>query len=359
MYASDYGVTLKEANRRLKLQESYIGELSAKLEANEKDTFAGLWVEHEPEFRIFTRFTKDGAAKIRSYTKGSPLENLVKVKPAKSTLVELKAAEYKAARGLESEGISADSAIDVKENEVETFVAETAEVNEIRSSENIRLPKQTTVVKVPKLSQPSAYLYGGRWLYSANSVPWCTAGFSVKHRTMGLGTTTAGHCRPNPQKQNYKRLYFSYKWLPLVGNGRTYGSYDVQWHRPNGHRPIQRFWDGYGTRPVRAAKGWHRTYRGQYLCKYGLATKYTCGRVRRKDYRPTSWIRSARPTFIVIHNKNNRNLSNNGDSGGPVFYRYTAYGIHSGSVSFRNRGTIDALYMPINYVGGLGLRVRW
>lgn len=359
-YASDYGVSVKEASRRLELQEKQIGKLNGKLEANEKDTFAGLWVEHEPEFRVFTRFTAEGSRTVRSYTKGTPLENLVETKPAEVTLEELKAAEYRASRELEVEGVNAESTIDVKENEVEAFVAKKTQINEVRRSQEIRLPKQATVIKVTGLSKPSARLYGGRWLYSAYAGPECTAGYSVKHRTMGRGTTTAGHCRPNPNKGNYRRLYFKYTHLPLVGTGRAYGSYDVQWHRPNGHTPVQRFWDGYGTRRVQGAKGRNRTYRGQYVCKYGLSTGYKCGRVRRTDYRPSSlYIRNPRATFIVVHNKYNRDLSAGGDSGGPWFYLNTAYGIHTAGVPFRDKGRIDAVYMPINYVNDLGLRVRW
>lgn len=55
---------------------------------------------------------------------------------------------------------------------------------------------------------------------------------------------------------------------------------------------------------------------------------------------------------MLVRNKNNRDLSSRGDSGGPVFYRDGAYGIVSGS-----RGGTDLVYMPINYIGDLGLRV--
>ena len=357
MYASAYGVTFEEATRRLELQKE-IGILSEKLETKEADTFAGLWVEHEPEFRVFTRFTRNGTSTIRSYTKGGPLEDLVSTKPAKATLEELSSEQYKASRELEARGIRNDSTVDVKENKVKLFVAEAAKVKAIHRSQDIRLPEKATVAKVPKLSQPSAYLYGGRWLYLADSRPWCTAGFSVKHSSGRLGTTTAGHCPPNPNVGNYRQLYFSYKRLPLVGSGRTYGPYDVQWHRPNGHVPIQRFWDGDSTRPVRGAKGWNRTYRGEWVCKYGLNTGSGCGQVRYKRHKPW-WITNARATFIIVHSPNNYNLSGGGDSGGPMFYGNTAYGILSGSASYGNRGNIDVVYMPINFVTHLGLRIRW
>ena len=46
-YAERYGIELSKAVTRLTLQEP-IGELGAAIEANEEDTFAGLWIQHEP-----------------------------------------------------------------------------------------------------------------------------------------------------------------------------------------------------------------------------------------------------------------------------------------------------------------------
>ncbi len=72
MYAKDQDVPLEEAVRRLQLQES-VGKLGAELEANERDTFAGLWIEHEPEYRVVAAFTRDGEETIRPYVEGGLL----------------------------------------------------------------------------------------------------------------------------------------------------------------------------------------------------------------------------------------------------------------------------------------------
>ena len=358
MYASDYGVDVGEATRRLRLQDR-VGKLSTALETKEEDSFAGLWIQHKPKFRVITRFTQGGLAKVRPYVKESPLANIVETKPATLTLAELEAAEYKAARQFENQGIRADSSIDVSKNEIKLYVTKRAPVEAARRSKRIHLPEQATVVEVSGLSKPSAYLYGGRWLYLANSRQECTAGFSVKHRTKGYGITTAGHCPPTSYRGDYRQLYFGYKRLPLAGTGRTRGPYDVQWHRPNGHVPIQRFWDGNSTRPINGARGWGRVVRGQYTCHYGAASGTTCGRIRTKYYRPTAYIDNASARFVVVHNPRNRNISSFGDSGGPWFTGYKAYGIHSGAARYGNRGYIDSIYMPINFVRGLDLWIRW
>ena len=56
MYAEQFCIGLAEAIRRLTLQES-IGKLGAALEANEAATLGGLWIQHEPEFRVVVAFT--------------------------------------------------------------------------------------------------------------------------------------------------------------------------------------------------------------------------------------------------------------------------------------------------------------
>ena len=359
MYASDYEVSVKEASRRLELPENEIGTLRVKLADNEADTFAGLWIEHDPEFRVVVRFTRGGFTRVHPYIEGTPLENIVDAKPAKFALEDLVSAQYKASRKLDTQKIRHDSTIDVAKNRVELYVPKPAKLETTLRSNEVSLPNSAVVIGVPGLSRPSARLYGGNWLYLADSTPWCTAGFSVKHRSKGLGITTAGHCPPNRYRGDYRRLYFSYKRLPLVGTGREYGPYDVQWHKPNGHRPVQRFYyNGYSTRPVTGARGWRRVGKGDFVCHYGMTTGRTCGNIRSKYQKP-GYISNARPRFVVVHNRYNRDISGNGDSGGPWFRKSTAYGIHSGAAPYGNRGYIDGIYMPINYVRDLGLWVRW
>ena len=90
---------------------------------------------------------------------------------------------------------------------------------------------------------------------------------------------------------------------------------------------------------------------GDDVCKYGKVTGYTCGHIVSRFYAP-SYIPSADATFIRVGGGSTK-LSRGGDSGGPCFNGRRAYGIHSGSAGGGN----DALYMPINYVSGINVRV--
>jgi hypothetical protein len=55
-YAAQYGVSVDEGIRRFVLVRA-AGDLESALLAEESATFAGLWIQHEPEFRVVVRFT--------------------------------------------------------------------------------------------------------------------------------------------------------------------------------------------------------------------------------------------------------------------------------------------------------------
>ena len=94
---------------------------------------------------------------------------------------------------------------------------------------------------------------------------------------------------------------------------------------------------------------------GGYVCKYGKTTHYTCGYISDKDYQP-SYVPNASATFIRVDNTAGYDdLSSGGDSGGPWFLVYDAYGVHSGSPGADKN---DAIYMAVNYISpGIGVSV--
>jgi hypothetical protein len=69
-YALDFGVSMDEARRRMAVQmRNEPGELQALLMQKEPATFGGLWIEHEPKYRVVVSFTRDPAATLAKYTK--------------------------------------------------------------------------------------------------------------------------------------------------------------------------------------------------------------------------------------------------------------------------------------------------
>ena len=89
-YSRIFDVSLDEAVQRLRLQ-ALAGELSAALAEEERGRFAGLWVEHQPQFRVVTRFVGAAAVEpqVRQRVAGTALAPFVEVRQAARSLEAL------------------------------------------------------------------------------------------------------------------------------------------------------------------------------------------------------------------------------------------------------------------------------
>jgi len=144
-FAASEGIGLEEAVRRLRLQEP-IGVLGAELERNESATFAGLWIQHQPEYRLVVAFTRDGDQAIKPYVAGGPLEDFVEIRTARYTLAELQAAHNEMIGQLNAANIRVSSGTNVQENRVEVYVYDAAQFNEVLREANITLPEAVVPV---------------------------------------------------------------------------------------------------------------------------------------------------------------------------------------------------------------------
>ncbi|MGP8323804.1 MAG: S1 family peptidase [Methanosarcinaceae archaeon] len=350
IYASNTGVSIDEALRRFQLQD-IAGELDAELSMNETGTFAGLWVEHTPKFRIVVQFTRDGEETIKPYLKQhTELASIVEVRTANVSLANLRRAQANASYSVSASGIPANSDINVYNNNVELYVvkADRSRFDNALQRREMRLPDNVRVITVETLAENTADIYGGL------SLSTCTSGFSVKKGWWPFitkGITTAGHC-PNTQSYNGDSLTFkSEKWT---------GSYDIQWHTASGYTVTNKIQTSSGgsTRDITATKSRSSQAIGNYVCKYGKTTGYTCGYIRSKDYNPGGV--NDQSTFIRVNNTAGWDvLSDSGDSGGPWFLTGDAYGTMTHKITPGTNGVgTDAVYMAVDYVeSGLGVTV--
>ncbi len=330
-YASHVGVSLEEAQRRLKLQ-SLAGDLDAELNEREGQTFAGLWIEHSPRYQIVVQFTKNAQETIALYIHSDELAEVLEVRTADVSLAELREAQSEAMGAIKSQNIPVDSGIDIKAGKVQIYVVERNLLDDAIEKGRIRLPDKADIVTVPALSQPDADIYGGLPLTT------CTSGFSVENNNGTKGITTAGHCG---NSQSYSGTSLPYE------DGADDTSYDIQWHSAPGFTVTNeiRYSSAGATRDITGTVGRNSQSIGGYVCKYGKVTHYTCGYISDKNYRPSSYIDNATATFIRVDDSAGYSpLADRGDSGGPWFLHYNAYGTHSGSVGD------DAIYMAVNYV---------
>lgn len=145
MMARDLGISVEEAIARLQQQE-LISELNAQLEQNEADTFAGLWIQQEPNYRIVVAFTQNGEETIRPYVANSPLADLIDVRSAQATYTELQATQETVYQQLSSLGLAVDSAINIQENRVEVYVTDRALFDATLRRAKIQLPKHVETI---------------------------------------------------------------------------------------------------------------------------------------------------------------------------------------------------------------------
>ena len=191
-----------------------IGRLNRQLTHSESNTFAGLWIQHEPEFRVVVKFTEGGEDTIQPYIAGGDLEDLMDVGTAPNTLESLRLAQANAIEAADSVGATFEAGINVFDNVAEIYTLEGTALRSDLEGAGKSLPSAVNIVEVGRLSENAASIYGGL------SLNKCTTGFAVENSDGTLGITTAAHCEGD--------LYRDGK--PLTKQDQYWGeSGDVKW----------------------------------------------------------------------------------------------------------------------------------
>jgi streptogrisin C len=337
-YAEQNKVSQDEALRRLSFQ-SEIGRLEETL-IQQEPGFAGLWIEHEPQFRLVVRFQDASAeGRLRTRVAGTALEKLpLEVRRASSSLNALEKRRAAMAKRAKQLGLQVDTDINVKENRVEMYTSRGQTLRAAIAKERASSPERIEVLEVPELAQP-AVLRGGD-----GDQGYCTGGFTVRSTdSTVLGITTAGHCG-NTQ-------LFQGMALPFVAEV-FYDAGDVQWHSACGYTDVSNeFNSGLGYRACVGQRLRSQQSIGTYVCKFGNATGRTCGYIQSKTYNPSYIPGNGEDSYIRV-NGYGATLSAPGDSGAPWFFDNLAYGINSGSISDG-----DAIYMAVDYLPWVGAAI--
>ena len=146
-YAERMGVSVEEAIRRLSLQDP-IGDLNAELQQQEAATFAGLWIRHEPEYRVVVAFTRDGKKTLRPYVEGTPLADIIELRKGQFSLVELEAMQAEAMRELDKLDFDVHVSLSLENNRVEVNVSDRAWVESELQRVGADLPEGAELVVV-------------------------------------------------------------------------------------------------------------------------------------------------------------------------------------------------------------------
>lgn len=153
LYAQHIGVTVEEALRRSEIKDTLRG-LGTKLKNNEPETFAGLYIQHTPEYRFVALFTHDGEETIKPYIPEG-MDEYVEVRTAEFSYAELQDARHEVKSFFDSLGIKSGSCTNIMENRVEFDVLAADRImidNAIRDGK-LRVPDGVDIITVESLAQ--------------------------------------------------------------------------------------------------------------------------------------------------------------------------------------------------------------
>jgi hypothetical protein len=151
MYATDQNISLEEAVRRLKIQEG-VGELNAELALKEKATFCGLWIQHQPDFRVIICFTHDGNNTIQPYIENRRLADIIEISSAKVSLNSLEKVQSEIMQICKNLEIPFNSSLNLEKNIVNLYVLDPIMLGDALQAADLQLPDNVQVIKVDELA---------------------------------------------------------------------------------------------------------------------------------------------------------------------------------------------------------------
>ena len=150
-YARDMGVPLKEAIRRLQMQDDPLPtNLERMLKKEEPDSYAGLWLRHEPDYGITVALagdSEDVAEKVRRFVEGTQWEGTVNIKRVEASLSELNAARAEAEEMMDRLGVRYDSGGNIYKNRMEIYVANKERVLRKLDAAGLEIPRHVVLLE--------------------------------------------------------------------------------------------------------------------------------------------------------------------------------------------------------------------
>ena len=144
--ATSWGLSVEEAYQRLRVEDP-IGTLQVELAEWEADTFAGLWIENEPQHRVVVAFTRDGEKTLKPYLENRSIPGL-SVRKARFAYAELEAMQARAMRELDKLDFHVNVSISVQDNRVELYVSDREWFESELRRVGAQLPKEVEWVVV-------------------------------------------------------------------------------------------------------------------------------------------------------------------------------------------------------------------
>lgn len=158
MYAEHMGLSLDEALGRFRIMDG-AGILQADMSVHEADTFAGLWIEHSPEFQVVVLFTKSPSQKIEPYLRKEymtpELAAVLDVRRAKISLAELEQVHAELISSLTDLRIRFELELNMIENNIRLGVGEDDKTSFDLAVQNglLQVPDYVIIETIPQLGK--------------------------------------------------------------------------------------------------------------------------------------------------------------------------------------------------------------
>ncbi|MBN2100829.1 trypsin-like serine protease [Candidatus Dojkabacteria bacterium] len=389
--AKERGISIKEARKRIKWQDSASDLNDTLTEELSDEDFGGVWIGEDDRVKVgVLNGSQNGnnKDKIKNEARSLGLENAVDYVPVANSFEELEIARERISNEAEIVNEEADwpiyAGITTDTNQVLVHIPEknnelTKEqrvfLNEIKK-EYGRMVKTTTYKELPVdtncyFPYCDSPLRGGVGISGSNnySAPYCTAGFMVRGNSGTRYVLTAGHCSSGG---NGWATYTSSGSLKKIG----------PIHRSVYNQRIDAMiikiredtynWNVQGSVFITNGLGidgfWGPSYNENYdingtstsgnlvgsrICKTGAATGSSCGAVHEVD------IEVAFADQVSTNLVRAGYCNNYGDSGGPVFRNGKALGINKGgNLSYGYKISINGYCNDEQYYTGIRPIIR-
>ncbi len=340
IYAADFDIPHEEALKRLAIQEQ-LGNIEQLITEGNPNSFASLYIEHNPEYRIVVMSTLKDPTVMQAYFDTLEYDVPLSFKTVDNALIDLEKLQADTAAQLYNASIDADMNINIHQNRVEVYVTDINLFKQQTTQSNITLPITIHIEQTESLLTPAVSMHGG-YLFRSYRGKKCTFGFPVysswRHKS---GLSTAGHC-DNTGKYATHAISSQYE--------RNWGPYDIQFMQPNSSSTYisNLTFTGYSHQRMFTSKLRNSQSIGSWVYKYGRTSGRTSGKIRSRWYTHKGYSTYILTDMVTLE----------GDSGGPVFLGSTAYGSVVGMAPAKNGQHGGMIYMAMDYFFHSGLTLR-
>lgn len=355
MLSQRFSITAAQAQERIDLQEE-ISRLSQSLAEANPDSFGGIWVEHEPTYKIIVAFNDSSDRTALRQSVSPTLRRYLQILPVRRSLKSIRDDQAIILSALASAGVEMTISYEPKSQKFQLDVADPAQGDRLRDlvppslRADVQVRRGLSTREVQSGVQSGDALYGGWGYYDSAGNPNCTFAFVTRSHEGkdAILTASNNHCSVTTpyvgQTTHWVVLPAAYYSQSNTASGITY---DFRAHVITGlvngpyvyftnNQPVRGYTQYVNSVPNMASSGYFTVtgavsnstssnygyFIGMAICKSGNRTGLTCGQVTSTSASGTSIGNSGTTTYSGLIRVGQSNQSVNaysGDSGGAVF----------------------------------------